>query len=379
MTIDKETRAEILRLYHAEKWWIGTIARHFSVHYTTVDRVLTDDGVPLQYRRRRRSKLDPFLPFIRQTLAVWPKLPASRLYEMVRERGYARFALNDYSVPHTHVSRTLVVAATLEEVRILDGAEVIASHPRSFDKVARIEIPDHIADLTKRKRHARRLRGQDRLFGAAPNSERLLADAATRGSNLGAIVAALLRLLDDYGAAELEVAIDEALERGVPHPNAVRLSLTRRREQREQPPPIPVELSKDPRLASHQNPVRAHRHHGSARHGTYIRKTPRGVRVARGYCPQSRTTFSLLPDCLAARLPGTFEALAAVVVHAESASSLEAAANELRRDAVTCPAPCAGSGAGCALSIMSWPWSQARCPNCSGPVLPEWAPCAHIS
>ena len=66
------------------------IARHFSVHYTTVDRVLTDDGVPLQYRRRRRSKLDPFLPFIRQTLAVWPKLPASRLYEMVRERGYAR-------------------------------------------------------------------------------------------------------------------------------------------------------------------------------------------------------------------------------------------------------------------------------------------------
>ena len=88
MTIYKETRTEILRLYHAEKWRIGMIARHFSVHYTTVDRVLTDDGVPLQYRRRRRSKLDPFLPFIRQTLAVWPKLPASRLYEMVRERGY---------------------------------------------------------------------------------------------------------------------------------------------------------------------------------------------------------------------------------------------------------------------------------------------------
>ena len=303
MTIYKETRTEILRLYHAEKWRIGMIARHFSVHYTTVDRVLTDDdGVPLQYRRRRRSKLDPFLPFIRQTLAVWPKLPASRLYEMVRERGYARFDLNDYSVPHTHVSRTLVVAATLEEVHILDGAEVIASHPRSFDKAARIENPDHIADLARRKRHARRLRGQDRLFRAAPNSERLLADAAARGSNVGAIVAALLRLLDYYGAAELEVAIDEALERDVPHPNAVRLSLTRRREQREQPPPIPVELSKDPRLASHQNPVRAHRHDGAVRRGTYICKAPHGVRVARWYCLQNRTTFSLLPDCLAARL-----------------------------------------------------------------------------
>ena len=41
-----------------------------------------------------------------------------------------------------------------------------------------------------------------------------------------------------------------------------------------------------------------------ARHGTYERKTPQGVRVARWYCPESHTTFGLLPDCLAARLPG---------------------------------------------------------------------------
>ena len=44
-----------------------------------------------------------------------------------------------------------------------------------------------------------------------------------------------------------------------------------------------------------------------ARHGTYARKTPRGTRIARWYCPESHTTFSLLPDCLAARLPGTLD------------------------------------------------------------------------
>ena len=74
-----------------------------------------------------------------------------------------------------------------------------------------------------------------------------------------------------------------------------------------------------------------------ARHGTYERKTPPGTRVARWYCPESHTTFSLLPDCLAARLPGTLDALEAVVVAAEGARSLEAAANELRRDAVELP------------------------------------------
>ena len=61
------------------------------------------------------------------------------------------------------------------------------------------------------------------------------------------------------------------------------------------------------------------------------------MRIARWYCPQTHTTFSLLPDCLAARLPGTLDALEAVVAVAERAASLAAAANELRRDAIELP------------------------------------------
>ena len=55
-------------------------------------------------------------------------------------------------------------------------------------------------------------------------------------------------MLDRYGAAELEAAIAEALARAVPHPNAVRLSLERRREQREQAPPLAVALPDDQRV-----------------------------------------------------------------------------------------------------------------------------------
>ena len=86
-----------------------------------------------------------------------------------------------------------------------------------------------------------------------------------------------------------------------------------------------------------------HPHGGCSldRHGTYARKSPRGAKVARWYCPESHTTFSLLPDCLAARLPGTLDDLEAVVVAAEEAGSLEAAANAVRRpeddDAVELP------------------------------------------
>ena len=66
------------------------------------------------------------------------------------------------------------------------------------------------------------------------------------------------------------------------------------------------------------------------RHGSYARVTPRGLRIARWYCPEGRRTFSLLPDFLAARLPGLLDAIEESFTVATSAKSLEAAADEQR-------------------------------------------------
>ena len=88
MAIDKQTIAEILRLYCAEKWKVGTIARQLGIHHNTARRVVIEAGMPRHPGPRRPSKIDPFLPFIRQTLKTWPGLPASRLYQMAVARGY---------------------------------------------------------------------------------------------------------------------------------------------------------------------------------------------------------------------------------------------------------------------------------------------------
>jgi len=70
--------------------------------------------------------------------------PAEEIEEVtVGKRPYVRFDRNDYSVPHTLVGRTLVVSASLERVRILDGAEVVANHSRSFERGQVIEDPRH--------------------------------------------------------------------------------------------------------------------------------------------------------------------------------------------------------------------------------------------
>ena len=469
MTIPPDIEAQILRYYHVEKWRIGTIARQLRVHRDTVARVLAQAGLPRIGQPHRRSKLDPYLPFIHETLAKFPTLAASRLHAMVQERGYRggpsqfrhviachrprpaaeaylrlrslpgeqaqvdwghfghvvigrarrplmafvavlsfsrqiflrffldarmesflgghqgafaawnavprvilydnlksavlerhgaairfhptlldfaghyryeprpvavargnekgrverairyvrdnffaartytdladlnaqadawcqgpaadrrcpeqdagsvreafvrerphllklpdnpypvveriavsvgktpyiRYDKNDYSVPHTHVRRSLTVLADPDRVRVVDGLQVLASHRRSWDKGERIEDPAHIQRLVEQKRQARRHRATDQLASAAPASQALLVRAADRGDNLGTITAALMRLLRRYGAAELQAAITEALARDVPHPNAVRLALERRREDRQQPPPITMIL-----------------------------------------------------------------------------------------------------------------------------------------
>jgi hypothetical protein len=74
---------------------------------------------------------------------------------------------------------------------------------------------------------------------------------------------------------------------------------------------------------------------GFARHSAYQRKTPAGTWIARWYCPLGHCTFSLLPDHLAARFPGTLSEIEHVVATVEQASSVEAAANALRRDDIT--------------------------------------------
>ena len=86
--IPPELEAEILRLYHAEKWRIGTIAAQVGVHHTTVRRVLAQAQIPAGRQSLRPSIADPYVPFIVATLEKYPKLRASRLHEMVRQRGY---------------------------------------------------------------------------------------------------------------------------------------------------------------------------------------------------------------------------------------------------------------------------------------------------
>ena len=114
-----------------------------------------------------------------------------------------------------------------------------------------------------------------------------------------------------------------------------------------------------------------------ARHGTYTRKTPPGTKIRRWYCPESHMTFSLLPDCLSARLPGELDDVEAVVAHAEGAASVSAAANALRRDPIGLRGRDAlGPAPGAAGPCRPESSSSACSPSSSSDASPRWARCA---
>jgi len=85
--ISPEARVQIRRYFYAEHWKIGTIAEQLGLHADTVrDAIEAERFHPAQ--QLRASILDPYLEFVRQTLDQYPQLRATRLHQMIGDRGY---------------------------------------------------------------------------------------------------------------------------------------------------------------------------------------------------------------------------------------------------------------------------------------------------
>jgi transposase len=119
--ITLEQRAEIRRLYFGEHWKVGTIAINLGVHHDTVRAALADTD-SLKRGTCRRTQLDPYLPFIRDTLAQYPRLRATRLHEMLRTRGYPGSAVQVRRV--VRILRPQVATKVYRRLEVLAGEEL---------------------------------------------------------------------------------------------------------------------------------------------------------------------------------------------------------------------------------------------------------------
>lgn len=209
--------------------WIGEVAHARKVPGDPTGRLVRD---ALEDERSRLLPL-PEHPF--ECDLVHPAASG--------KTPYLRFDGNDYSIPHTLVRKPLTLVASEKLVRVLDGSQEVARHARSWDRGLPIEDPAHLAALAREKRHAHELRGRDRLRNVCPHADAFLQALALRGEPIAGHSQRLGRLLDRFGAAELDAALDDTLRRGAISAASVAHVLDQRRRARHLPPPIEITLS----------------------------------------------------------------------------------------------------------------------------------------
>src|SRR5438876_295747 len=91
--IAPELHAQIRRLFFARHCRVNTIAAQPGVHHDTVRRAVESERFIRPGTQVRPSALDPYKTFITATLEQYPRLRATRLWAMVRERGYPGSAI----------------------------------------------------------------------------------------------------------------------------------------------------------------------------------------------------------------------------------------------------------------------------------------------
>ena len=83
-----------------------------------------------------------------------PTTPARRSRHEFSSLSLVRYRLNDYSVPTTYGHRDVLVRGYVDDVVISCGAEVIARHPRSYERHDFIFDPLHYLALIEQKINA---------------------------------------------------------------------------------------------------------------------------------------------------------------------------------------------------------------------------------
>jgi transposase len=155
---------------------------------------------------------------------------------------YVRFDGNDYSIPPEAVGRSLTLAASDTEVRILDGAIELARHRRTYDRQQMVLDPEHQKALLRLKRKARESTRSSQLEVAVPESSLLLEKAFAEGESAAQQTTQLIELLDRYGEKALRGAVHEAIARNTPRASSVAFLL----RQRHRNAPLPLDLSRHP-------------------------------------------------------------------------------------------------------------------------------------
>ncbi len=160
--------------------------------------------------QRMERDLDALLP-----LPPAPYDACDRQTGRVSSLSLVRYRTNDYSVPVAYGHRDVIVRGYVERVVISCGSEIIASHPRSYERDDFICDPIHYLPLLERKtgalEQAAPLQGWE-LPEEFSTLRRLLESRMGRRGKREYVQ--VLRLLETFSQQEVDAAVRDAIRLG---------------------------------------------------------------------------------------------------------------------------------------------------------------------
>jgi transposase len=195
-------------------------------------------------RFRDRTVAEVFAEEKPRLLSLPDALPETDLVApaSVDTTAFVRFGTNVYSVPPRYARGAITLVASDSEVRMLDGANVVAKHERSWGKHQRIEDPEHRRELLEQKRAGRLPKTRDRLLADVAGIDALYTRWVNVGRNVGLMTARTGKLLELYGAEILTKAVAAVLARGLHDPGALALRCEEARRAAGSAMPVALEL-----------------------------------------------------------------------------------------------------------------------------------------
>ena len=159
----------------------------------------------------------------------------------VSSLSLVRYRTNDYSAPVAYGHRDVIIRGYVSEVVISCGGEVIARHPRSYEREDFVYDPIHYLPLLEQKTgaldQAAPLQGWD-LPGEFDTLRRLLESRMGRWGKREYVQ--VLRLMESFQLEEVHAAVRDALRLGAVSFDAVKHLVLCRLEGR--PPRLDLEL-----------------------------------------------------------------------------------------------------------------------------------------
>jgi len=182
---------------------VNTAARHWMDTIANVRDHRATRKPPVELLLIEKPALRPLPPVAGDTSVT----------RTVRVTNRCRVVLdtNRYSVPAAYASQRLTLVAFAERICLYHSHNLVASHPRCYERHRDFENPDHVKEILDQRRRAKDAKWLMTFYNISPQAEYYHQQLTARSLQVRVHVNRIVALTDIYGPDKVRLAMEDSI------------------------------------------------------------------------------------------------------------------------------------------------------------------------